>query len=300
MRSCWPYGETTTSAAPAPLTCMFVACVRNSAKTSRTPSTPCATSATGSAPTASPAPRTANPSPRRRRRRRARERNEHRGREGMRIQASGAITGTAIDTLTEAEVAFLDSVAAADGAAEVSGGLMAIATGEGTADQPQPASSVWRGYAPGADGAAGADDAGELIGYGIRAKQGERHAAEFLIDPDHRGQGLGERLLTIILAEQPEAWCWSHGDHPAAARLADKHGLSRDRVLYQMRTDADLGPDDLPATRPPEGVKIRSFAPGDEDGWLSVNNAAFDWHPEQGSQTRADIDAIVTADDFDP
>src|SRR5699024_9984748 len=52
--------------------------------------------------------------------------------------------------------------------------------------------------------------------------------------------------------------------------------------------------------RTPEGVKIRSFAPGDEDGWLSVNNAAFDWHPEQGSQTRADIDAIVTADDFDP
>jgi len=239
----------------------------------------------------------------------------------MRIQASGAITGTAIDTLTEAEVAFLDSVAAADGAAEVSGGLMAIATGEDTADQAQTASSVWRVYAAGADdaggagraddaggagragdagGAAGADDAGELIGYGIRAKQGERHAAEFLIDPDHRGQGLGERLLTIILAEQPEAWCWSHGDHPAAARLADKHGLSRDRVLYQMRTDADLGPDDLPATRTPEGVEIRSFAPGDEDGWLSVNNAAFDWHPEQGSQTRADIDAIVTADDFDP
>src|SRR5690625_1060907 len=151
MRSCWPYGETTTSAAPAPLTCMFVACVRNSAKTSRTPSTPCATSATGSAPTASPAPRTANPSPRRRRRRRARERNEHRGREGMRIQASGAITGTAIDTLTEAEVAFLDSVAAADGAAEVSGGLMAIATGEDTADQAQTASSVWRVYAAGAD-----------------------------------------------------------------------------------------------------------------------------------------------------
>src|SRR5699024_1912451 len=149
-------------------------------------------------------------------------------------------------------------------------------------DQAQTASSVWRVYAAGADdaggagragdaggagragdaggagragdagGAAGADDAGELIGYGIRAKQGERHAAEFLIDPDHRGQGLGERLLTIILAEQPEAWCWSHGDHPAAARLADKHGLSRDRVLYQMRTDADLGPDDLPATRTPE------------------------------------------------
>ncbi|MBR7503529.1 hypothetical protein KCW65_25960, partial [Mycobacterium tuberculosis] len=35
-------------------------------------------------------------------------------------------------------------------------------------------------------------------------------------------------------------------------------------------------------------------------GWLRVNNAAFDWHPEQGSQTLDDIDAIVGADGFDP
>jgi mycothiol synthase len=84
----------------------------------------------------------------------------------MRIQASGAITGTAIDTLTEAEVAFLDSVAAADGAAEISGGLMAIATGEDTADQAQTASSVWRVYAGGADGAGGAGGAGDAGGAG--------------------------------------------------------------------------------------------------------------------------------------
>src|SRR5699024_11746597 len=127
------------------------------------------------------------------------------------IRAGGALPAAASDTPTRAAVAVPDNGAAADGAAEVSGGLRAIARGEDTADQAQTASSVWRVYAAGADdaagagragdagGAAGADDAGELIGYGIRAKQGERHAAEFLIDPDHRGQGLGERLLTIIL-----------------------------------------------------------------------------------------------------
>ncbi|WP_209370928.1 mycothiol synthase [Brevibacterium renqingii] len=212
----------------------------------------------------------------------------------MRIQASGAITATPIDTLTEAELGFLDRVAAADGAAEISGGLMAIATGEDTAHEAQTASSVWRVCADDGHGAE------ELIGFGIRALQGERHAAEFLIAPDHRGQGLGERLLLTILDEQPASWCWSHGDHPAAAHLAKKHGLGRDRVLYQMRTDSGLGLDDLPATQAPEGVEIRSFAPGDEDGWLAVNNAAFDWHPEQGSQTRADIDALVTATDFEP
>ena len=207
----------------------------------------------------------------------------------MRIQASGAIASTPIDTLTEDELKFLDDVAVTDGAPEISGGLMAIATGEDTAHEAQTASSIWRLF----DGEA-------LIGFGIRALQGDRHAAEFLIAPDHRGQGLGERLLTTILDEEPEAWCWSHGDHPAAKHLAQKHGLSRDRVLYQMRTDTGLSLDALPETQAPEGVEIRSFAPGDEDGWLSVNNAAFDWHPEQGGQTRADIDAVVTAADFDP
>ena len=207
----------------------------------------------------------------------------------MRIQASGAIASTPIDTLTEDELKFLDDVAATDGAPEISGGLMAIAAGEDTAHEAQTASSIWRLF----DGEA-------LIGFGIRALQGDRHAAEFLIAPDHRGQGLGERLLTTILDEEPEAWCWSHGDHPAAKHLAQKHGLGRDRVLYQMRTDSGLSLDALPETQTPDGVEIRSFAPGDEDGWLSVNNAAFDWHPEQGGQTRADIDAVVTAADFDP
>lgn len=212
----------------------------------------------------------------------------------MRIHGSGAVTGTTIDTLTEAEHEFLDRVAAADGSSEISGGLLAIASGEDDADDAQTASSVWRVYAE------DATTDTTLIGYGIRALQGDRHAAEFLIAPDHRGRGCGAALLETILAEEPQAWCWAHGDHPAAAHLAEKHGLGRDRVLYQMSTDEGLTLDALPATPAPEGVSIRSFSPGDEDGWMAVNNAAFDWHPEQGGQTRADFDAIVTASDFDP
>ncbi|MGO2035756.1 MAG: mycothiol synthase [Brevibacterium sp.] len=208
----------------------------------------------------------------------------------MRIDTSGAVVGTPITPLAEAEAGFLDRVAESDGSPEISGGLMAIATGEDTSHEAQTASSVWRVY----------DDEDTLIGFGIRALQGERHAAELLIAPEHRGHGHGAALLAAILDEEPESWCWAHGDHPAAQALASRHGLGRDRVLYQMSTDDGLGLDQLPETAAPDGVTIRSFAPGDEDGWLQVNNAAFDWHPEQGSQTRADIDAIVTAADFDP
>lgn len=227
----------------------------------------------------------------------------------MRIEASGAVTGSPITTLTEAELRFLDRVAAADGSPEISGGLLAIATGDDDSDSAQTASSVWRIFAEdgaaGGDGTAGGDGAtggnGEaLIGFGIRALQGDRHAAEFLIDPDHRGRGHGQMLLSTILDEEPSSWCWSHGDHPAAQRLANRHGLGRDRVLYQMRTDGGLGLADLPQTAAPEGVTIRSFTPGDEDGWRRVNNLAFDWHPEQGSQTAEDFAEIIGAPDFDP
>ena len=216
----------------------------------------------------------------------------------MRIEASGAVTGTPITTLAEAELTFLDRVAETDGSAEISGGLLAIATGEDESHSAQTASSVWRIYAD--DSADSNADDGALIGFGIRALQGDRHAAEFLIDPDHRGQGLGGELLSTILQEEPDSWCWSHGDHPGAQALAKKHDLGRDRVLYQMRTGSGLSIDDLPQTSAPEGVTIRSFAPGDEDGWRRVNNAAFDWHPEQGSQTAEDFAEIIRAPDFDP
>lgn len=216
----------------------------------------------------------------------------------MRIEASGAVTGTPITTLAEAELTFLDRVAASDGSAEISGGLLAIATGEDESHSAQTASSVWRIYAD--DSADSNVDAGALIGFGIRALQGDRHAAEFLIDPDHRGQGLGEELLSTILQEEPDSWCWSHGDHPGAQALAKKHNLGRDRVLYQMRTDPGLSLDDLPQTSAPEGVTIRSFTTGDEDGWRRVNNAAFDWHPEQGSQTAEDFAEVIEAPDFEP
>ena len=95
------------------------------------------------------------------------------------------------------------------------------------------------------------------------------------------------------------AWFWSHGDHPAAAHLAAALGYERERELLQLHTDP-LDRLTLPEPRTPEDTTIRPFAPGDEDGWLQVNNAAFDWHPEQGGQARSDIAAIVDAPGFDP
>lgn len=57
----------------------------------------------------------------------------------------------------------------------------------------------------------------------------------------------------------------------------------------------------LPEVRLPDGVTLRSFVPGrDDEEFLRVNNAAFDWHPEQGGWTRHELDERVGEDWFDP
>jgi mycothiol synthase len=56
----------------------------------------------------------------------------------------------------------------------------------------------------------------------------------------------------------------------------------------------------LPVEGPPPAVETRSFVVGrDEDDWLAVNNAAFDWHEDQRDWTRADLDERVDAAWFD-
>jgi mycothiol synthase len=64
-------------------------------------------------------------------------------------------------------------------------------------------------------------------------------------------------------------------------RVAEAAGLVPGRDLYELRAPLPLPPNDL---------VWRPFRPGDEEAWLAVNNAAFDWHPEQGGWTREILD----------
>ncbi|GAA4283157.1 mycothiol synthase [Brevibacterium daeguense] len=192
-----------------------------------------------------------------------------------------------VDSAPEDVSGLLSAATAADGLPPISDGLLDAAAAAA------PDTRMWEVR----------ENAGELLGFGISAQQGERGAAEAVLAPEARGRGLGGRLIeqmhAALLASGRPSWFWSHGDHPAAAHLADRLGYARERELLQLHTDP-LTRLSLPATEAPAGTAIRPFRPGDEDGWLRVNNAAFDWHPEQGGQTRADIDAIVSAPGFSP
>ena len=71
------------------------------------------------------------------------------------------------------------------------------------------------------------------------------------VHPDVRDRGVGTALLQRVAAYDGELVAWSHGNHPAAARLAAAHGWERVRDLWVMRRDASLP---LPPVELPDGA----------------------------------------------
>ncbi|WP_306321500.1 MULTISPECIES: mycothiol synthase [unclassified Streptomyces] len=142
----------------------------------------------------------------------------------------------------------------------------------------------------------------ELIGYAQLEDTDpiEAPAAELVVHPAHRGHGHGRALGTALLAASGKRLrVWAHGGHSAARHLAQVLGLTLFRELRQMRRPlADL---DLAEPTLPDGVRIRTFVPGQDDAaWLAVNAAAFAHHPEQGSLTQRDLDDRKAEPWFDP
>jgi mycothiol synthase len=150
-----------------------------------------------------------------------------------------------------------------------------------------PADGVAHLVVPGDDGA--------VAGYA----QVDGTYAELAVHPGARRRGIGGALVAAVEKVTADPHVWAHGDLDAAKGLAAGRGYRRDRVLWQMRRTGAAGP--LPALTVPDGVTIRAFEPGrDDDEFLRVNNAAFDWHPEQGGWTGAELAAREAEDWFDP
>lgn len=125
-------------------------------------------------------------------------------------------------------------------------------------------------------------------------------SAEIVVHPDHRRAGLGRRMVEDLLSRTDGRGLaiWAHGQRPGAVALAARLGFTAARELWQMRRSL-LEP--VPAPELPEGVRLRPFAVGeDEDEFLRVNNAAFDWHPEQGGWDRTQLELREGEPWFDP
>ncbi|GAA1916066.1 mycothiol synthase [Nocardioides hwasunensis] len=119
-----------------------------------------------------------------------------------------------------------------------------------------------------------------------------------VVRPSARGRGLGSALLTRAEASYDVSLtAWSHGNHPAAARLATSHGWNRVRDLWVMRRDMStpLAPLDLPG-----GVTVRAYRESDAADVVAVNAAAFAHHPEQGAMDLDNLARRMAEPWFDP
>ncbi len=215
---------------------------------------------------------------------------------GVSAQVPGWATEVSAEVAAEV-VALVDRAGAADGVAPVSEqAVLSVRrpepeeTGGGEQDSPHSAA---RHLTVERDGA--------LVAYAnLVPAHGDHPAmAEAVVDPRARGRGIGAALVAAALETGgPGARIWAHGNLAPARAVAGRLGLAVARELWQMRLSATV---ELPELSIPAGIELRTFArPGDDAEILRVNNAAFDWHPEQGGWTEADIAVRRESSWFDP
>ena len=145
--------------------------------------------------------------------------------------------------------------------------------------------------------------AGAVLGYAYLGASdpedpGSGRTCELVIAPEARRAGLGTLLARDALTAGATRF-WAHGAHPGARRVAAKLGLVESRELRLLEitgwTPAALSP------KPPAGISIRAFRPGEDDeAWLKLNAEAFAEHPEQGQWTKRDLDERLAESWFDP
>ncbi|MEV3965977.1 mycothiol synthase [Nocardia sp. NPDC050193] len=185
-------------------------------------------------------------------------------------------------------------------AARVSALLDAAATADGVAAVSEQVRLGLRRESPARHLLAVAGD--EVAGYAsLTPAHGEHPAmAEAAVAPEWRGRGIGGALVAAALAVGgPGARIWAHGKLPAAQAVARRLGLSAARELWQMRRP--LATPELPAVEVPTGLVVRTYrGPADDAELLRVNNAAFDWHPEQGGWSDRELAERRAESWFDP
>ena len=101
----------------------------------------------------------------------------------------------------------------------------------------------------------------------------------------HEGRASGDTALALAealagLDDGTAVQLWIREVAPGDDAAALHHGFEPYRDLWQLRCE-------LPSEA--SGLRTRAFGLDDLDEFVSVNNRAFHWHPEQGGLTTAEV-----------
>ncbi len=125
------------------------------------------------------------------------------------------------------------------------------------------------------------DDTGRRVAAALDSKD----AAEFVVDPEHRGHGFGSRMLDMLThpargGHGTAKLFWAHGDSAAAKVMMAHHKLEPIREVLHLRAP-------VPASAS-IGEGITTATEADIDAIIALNARAFAEHPEQGSSPAKD------------
>jgi len=134
-------------------------------------------------------------------------------------------------------------------------------------------------------------DRDALGGFCVLSKTGGAWYADLVVDPDRRGQGVGSSLFDAAIGHVRghgggtlRAWGRPDG---AAAATARRLGMTTHRTLLFQRRPHDV---ERPSPAPsPAGVRLRSLRSDEFATWLTLSNAAFAGHPENGGWRADDL-----------
>lgn len=144
---------------------------------------------------------------------------------------------------------------------------------------------------------------------------------ELVVDPAARRRGLGTQLGRVALtrcaadgmtaksssgAEANRVTAWSHGTGEAATRLAARLSMTPARRIHVLAATQPHQTNQTTERDATPSISIHTIddtAGGRDaarDEWVRLNATAFASHPEQGTLTRADLNARTREQWWDP
>lgn len=136
-------------------------------------------------------------------------------------------------------------------------------------------------------------------------------AVELVVHPEHRRKGRGRELFSLVDApgNPIHHTFWAHGNLEPAQRTAEALGMHPARELLVMSASVDeLASAGVLDAQLPDGFEALDLTQATERygedavlaNWLSVNNDAFSWHPEQGGWDLGRLRQGMDTEWFDP